>query len=303
MNDAVKRATDHMVEARVRLKWKPETYKKGGTGQQNVLCGAVYDSGRTDEKQYPCHKPINYFTNSKIVWSCYGYRTSKDIGLKYFAWLVNLSPWSKTGIIPTYERSFQFNQGFVFEGLDKTPANLFHNFLVASRMACEWPKFIEAWHELVTEHGVNPDLAFVFLTVFRPVMGEGDECCFNSKIESVPAIIDRYDWPLDMARADETYVKNFLGGKPVGLSKIMFWPTALTTPVNTVWGKLLSHDNSETYANFLKKTYEKDYTLSRKSPKIRSILGRYDDGNHDGVFTPESLLEVIKLEEKRLGVK
>lgn len=300
-----------MEKERSALKWFPNTDGQiGSTGGANVLCGYISSGGTKSTRTYPCHNPIRSFQNAVTLWSCFGYRTTKECAEFYLDWLCIKSPWAKTGIVPEdYNKDYMFSQGFVWESLDKISANLLHNFLIATRMAAEWPKFIESWYELVTVHNCSPELAFVFLTCFYPVNQDSSNslCCFTAKTESKLSTIDKYDWPLDTARATEGYVMNFCSGKPVGKLKECFSPTAHTTPVNTLWGSLVDATSSSAYLRFLDKTYSKEFTVKRTVSLVKQTfaLGLSEKQTEENslVYTPESILHILKLEQERLKLK
>lgn len=300
-SELIEVAIRDMKDARVSNSWYPFKNKNGSTGGQNVLTGAIQTTGaKHAPRTYPCHRPINGFTNSAVLWSAFGWRCEEKAANWFFDWLIQDSPWFKTGIVPTnLEDKFMFSEGFVFENLDKVPANLLHNFLIATRMPAEWPGYIDQWYKLVTEHGIEPAFAFLFLTVFQAVNSDGScyRTPFDEGSESMLATTDKYDWPLDMARATEEYVYNFCSGATPGLSKTMFSPTAQTAPVNTLWGKLSDTPGYKgRYTTILKDLYYDKFT-SERTTKQTGLFGASTDTK---VFTPKALLDIIKLEQERL---
>lgn len=302
--DRVQEAIADMKAARISNKWYPNKNKNGSTGGQNVLTGHISTAGGKETRAYPCHRPINSFLHAEVLWSCFGWRCTEKAANWYFDWLIQDSPWAKTGIVPKgLEDKFMFSEGFVFTDLDKTPANLLHNFLIATRMPAEWPGFIDTWYSLVTKDGIDPAFAFLFLTCFQAVNSDGANyrTSFDEGSESMLAVTDKYDWPLDMARATESYVTNFVGGVTEGLSKTFFSPSAQTAPVNTLWGKLSEvKEYKGKYVNILASLYKDKFTVDRTA----SITGYFNKEAVDKkVFKPEALREIIKLEQKRLGFK
>lgn len=308
----IKIAFDTMVSSRQKLDWFPFKNEKFATGGYNVLCGFIDTSGKVSKSNtYPCHAPILNFKSSSVLWSCFGWRIKENISRAFLKWLLFESPWSSgssyireslSEFISNNSLDDIFNQGFVFGNLDKIPGNVLHNFLVATRMAAEWPKFINQWYILVTKYKINPAFAFLFITCFKAInSNDNTACCFDKVSESVATNEDKYDWPLDMARADESYVRNFVAGKMVNVSKIMFSPSAVTRPVNSLWGKLNLLPKSEgTYSKFLEDTYSKEFATS-KTKVVESFIG--NSTKSFKVFTPNALMEIIELEQKRLGFR
>lgn len=296
-------AIEHMGSTKQSLGWFPSSADKGGTGGKNVLTGGIDRTGRKTYYTYPCHNPIHNFKNTDIIWSCFAWRTKEEAARAYHRWLCKSSPWARTGIVPKNQPlKDTFDVGFVFEGLTKTSANLLHNFLIASRMAAEWPNHIAGWYSLVMEHRVEPALAFAMITCWCPVRQDyrNLQSCLDAGGESILSVIDKYDFPLDMSRATEDYVRNFCSGNPVGKSTTMFAPNALTAPVNTVWGTLVQRDSKESYVSSLKDRYE-SLSKEQEIPMVSSLTGR-NESKKTQVYTPEVIVKIIKSEQERLGL-
>lgn len=309
VQDQFEIALKEMTAVRQAQNWFPvKKPTNGGTLGMNALHGSVSIKGVKLWRSYACHRDLLTFVDSLAYWSCYGYRTSEEVGRHYLDWLVNRSPWSKTGIVPTRLTQDQmFEQGFCWSEMDKVPANLLHNFLVATRSAAEWPALIENWHLLTSKHGLDESLSYFFLTMLH-ASWTTQHSWFTPGVESRLSRIDQYDWPLDTGQADENYLKNFLGAKTVGLSKVMFFPSAQTRPVNNIWGKPVGFTSKESYTSFLLEKYlNPKFTVKRTG---RSTLG--DSGLRgittemrrldDNVFVPETIVKVIKAEQDRLGL-
>ena len=279
---------------------KPGT-NTGGTGGQNVLCGFTRrEDGFTANYTYPCHNPIHNFAKAEIVWSCSGYRATPEAGQKFLDWLIHSSPWLKTGIVPDLDDNFMKSTGFCWENLDQTPANLLHNFLIASRMAAEWPNHINTWHKLCTETNLDPAFIFLFLTVFSvSPHSNPDQTPFDDKVVSIIATVDKYDWPLDMKRATEEYVKNFVAGSTPGVSKEMFYPTARTAPVNTLWGSL-SDDPKKQYGQQVLERYKSELGISRERKVDSPFDMRKKDTVTDFCFDSKAITEIMKREYIRM---
>lgn len=293
-------AIDEMMAEREERKWFP-SHKSGtgGTGGDNVLCGCIRDDGSKITSTYPCHKPILGYNKAEVLWSCFGWRTSEKIAKYFHHWLCYESPWSKLNILPDLEEDFMFSHGFVFKNLDKTPANLLHNFLVASRAAVEWQDYVEPWYETINTYNTDPALTFLMTTCFVNLQNN-QKSPFIKGCTSAFSLIDKYDWPLDTGRCTEEYVMNFLQGKAIGLSKKMFYPSATTAPVNTLWGEIIETDtlskkyNSELqgkrYINMLKKLYEDKYGVKSSS----------SFGSTSKVFSYEETIQILLEEQERL---
>lgn len=295
-----------LVSKRIEYQWYPFKDDKTGTGAPNVLAGCITTTKETKDNKHPCHAYIRQYKNAAILWSAFGWRRNKEIAEFYFDWLLKKSPWSKTGIIPEFlERNFMFNEGFVWGDLDTVPANLLHNFLIASRMCAEWPRYIDSWYKLVTEYKLEPNFAFAFLTCFSPVNPNPEEehitSPFEGGIEACIASVNKYDWPLDMATANEEYLLNFITGKPVGISSKMFYPTAETTPVNSLWGQPAIKSANDLYSTTLKNLYA-NYMSDRKTPdeRVALYLGVSRSGANRSIFTTQNLFKVAQLENERI---
>lgn len=298
--DLFQQTIDLMCQVSKEEKWRPETNNHSATGGSNVLVGYIDNVGFTKYHMYPCHKHIRTFKNAETLWSCFGYRTSKEIAKFYHHWLCYESPWSKLGVVPEQlTEDFMFDTGFVFTNLKQMSCNLLHNFLIATRLVAEWPELITDWYQLVTEHKVDSSLAFVMLTCFlvsKRAPGKVDCTFITEGALSALTYYDKYDWPLDTGRADIDYVMNFVRGNPVGLLKRGYSPTAVTVPVNALWGDVLQA--KKIYVKELEDLYSKELA---KSEKIRSSINLTDI--ETSVFTSDAIIEIIKREEVRLGLK
>lgn len=304
MKTAFTKAEEAMVAARKTANWYPFKNKNIGTGGQNVLTGYIdHNEVKQDYRTYPCHAPIFQFKNATALWSAWGWREPKKAAEYYFNWLLTDSPWAKNGIVPKLDKQFMWDEGFVFDNLTETPANLLHNFLVATRMCAEWPEFINAWYQLVTDHKIDASLVYLFMTIFVPVTSNtsASNCWFGKK-ESIILHVDKYDWPLDMARAPEEYVTNFVTAKAVGKTGYGFSPSANTRPVNTLWGNLLTPDNKTTYVKQLYERYYKEFGKERSSSATSSVIGANSVSSQEKklVFSSEAIIEIMELEEERL---
>lgn len=292
-------AMEDMVLQRKTKNWHPQTDSNSGTGGNNVLTGFIDNAGKKDASTYPCHAPIMRFKKAEVLWSCFGWRGSQQVARDYFDWLCNESPWARTDIIPDLTQKFMFTEGFVWDSLGKTPANLLHNFLVASRSAAEWPVMIQDWHDLVNIHGFNPSFAYAMLTTFCSHSGHS---VLKPDGTSYIAYVDKYDWPLDMARAGDDYINNFLDAKTVGLSSRFFFPDAVTRPVNALWGKVPELANGKNSITFqISELYAKSHGIKREPNKAQLIRPSTGSNKIEPMdFTGKAVLNIFRLEQKRI---
>jgi hypothetical protein len=309
--DILNTAKNSMINSIKSHRFKSkEDLDRGGTSlnNDNALMGMVskrknvkegQDPFRIFSRTYPCHNPITGYSNALAIWSAFKYHTSKTIAETYFNWLFTDSPWARTGVIPKdVDLDFMFRVGPVWINLDKMPGNLIHNFLIAMRSISEWPRFINGWYNLVTNHGIDPALAYAFLSLFIGSYQDayGKQCLFDSDHkdyttrEASLTKMCKYDWPLDLNSNNESYLINFLNANTVGLSKTMFFPTALTTPINILWGE--PNPNAALYVTQLSNMYPD--LITKKS--VKTGLSSYDKG----IVTVNSAIEMIKREQSIL---
>lgn len=307
MEDKLLAKTVNQIEsAKKNLSWSVLKTGLGGTGSgDNVLTGYSETQSLSGFRIYPCHNPIRSFQNASVLWSCFGHRTNKTTAKFFLKWLIHKSPWSKTGLLVDHnlDLDFVYDHGFVFDGLTEVSANLLHNFLIASRVCVEWPAYAAAWHNLVVKEKINPDLAFFFLILFYPFEQDNhsSKTAFDEEdTESIISTVDKYDWALDVTTGTEQYLKNFLAGNAVGQSSVKFSPNAVTSPVNILWGPVASN-TKDLYGTFLSNTYGKSHTiLSTKSRKSTGLSMGTKMADSNRVYTRESIVDLMKLEEKRL---
>lgn len=301
----------------------------GSSGTFNNACfGGIDSAGHKYQENHACHRPVMDWEDLDVYWNCFGWRKTNEVsGPYYLAWLMETSPWAKQGIFPKEctLQSVSEDQGFIFTNVREVSGNLFHNFLVATRMPTEWSYFIKAWHELVTTHKCNPELAFVFMDCFRPTTGWGHNGLWlHPEVMSMPTAEDKYDWPLDVATSVPEYVWNFTHHKAPDASKVPFSPTAWHRPINAVWGrrtfdpgknqkgpdtpaKRISSD--ETYTEFLDRTYRGKYAVKGEVPKQKSTFGQSSKLSYGETFSStklykaDAIIEILKQEEIRLGLK
>ena len=309
MNDEemFEQAKKNMTDARQKRGWdasKP-LGGNGNTGSDNVICGYVGQDGIQKTSTYPCHAPIKNYKYTKVLWSAFGYRTTLEVAEFYHDWLVNSSPWALRGAVPpNLTQQFMFEQGFIFTNLDKTPANLLHNFLIATRMAAEWPNLITEWYDLVTKPGVSFEYAYSIISLFVPSgVGTSAERSVLTGADIILTEMDKYDWPLDLGRATEEYVTNFCSAKTPGLDTKMYYPEAKTTPCNTLWGELLTKEHDpKLYSQVLYKLYD-HLTETKMADHPSPIAWGARIKKETKVFSKENCLQIIELEQQRLGLK
>lgn len=275
--------------------WNRTQGQSGGTAQINVLIGHVDTKGYREVFQYACHHPIHQFLNAEVLWSAWKHNTSNTVAEFFLHWLVTKSPWSKLGVNfgSVSDEKFLFNQGFVFTDLDKTPGNVLHSFLIASRMAAEWPDWIQSWYNVVTTAGIDPALVFAFLTMFTPK--ESPWSCLRPGTKSKPSLFNQTDWPINQVSCDEQYIVNFVKGVTVNPSPEPFSPSAETLPINSLWGNC----NVVGYGSYL------NQLVARYSDKFSETV---EEKHFAGVPTTvqvwpvDNIIKVMKLEQERLGL-
>lgn len=272
-------------------KYSPGT--NGGTGGDNAVFGSTTNSGANITRySYPCHAPLrgSAANDTQAVWSvmCKPQKHEKAVRA-FFDWITSheVSPWRnllkaqpevkyKDWLVNSKE--FQWTYGFVFDNLTEMPSNLLMNFLVVTRMPKEWPKAIDRWHKLVTEEGIHPGVAFVFLRSFyRSSNGGGGQAGGISESNSMdgnlfgPKDVTQclvlsnasfYDWPLDIPNAGPDYVSNFVLGIPANPLPSFAKDKPGYTKVNNIWGENEKKAFSpETYMFFLHNLYGGKYGI------------------------------------------
>lgn len=310
----------------------PPRKNLGGTGSDNAFYGGVCVSGGVavmKSYSYPCHAFMSSLENVKAVYNRFTKRPtcSKEATKNYFLWFMSGdSPWrefkgrlfSHTPTIKDpYGRlsqddklsmlSFIYENGWVWSDLS-APANLQHNFLVASRAVSEWPKLISKWN-IWQKCGANKALAFVFQDMFHPQRRRGPNNVQYWRINRSSL----YDWALDACTANDDYVRNFMTGKVSNLTH-PFSENPHYIPVNRVFGDTgiyigYEKTKGDNYPTILFKRYNKDtgtdgrFGMSEEDAKKywTGHLG-WDRFSYDShwVVTENDILEIIKLEEKRL---
>lgn len=301
----------------------PNKPRVGGTGDaSNAKYGIVFlpkDGGEVTEyyNTYPCHGQLHSFkgqpykTTPLSLYSIYvKNRHSEEAVIEaYHSWVTNKSksPWRQlltNYLIPhklgsgevINSTEYTYSKGFIFDNLDKMPANLMVNFFIGTRMQSEWPDYINSWHKMVTEYGCDPSLAFVFITLFN-TLGLGMFRWQTSKHnrEVTISAANKYDWPIDMATCDEEYVTNFILGIPVNYNA-PFGQTLTYTPVNSLWGNNKHLVTGHTYANKLKSLYNKQFG-EMQTP---GVLGFGQLPGTAWTLSYEEVINILKLETERL---
>ena len=322
--DAAKKAVEHIVNV---VKTTPLRKGASGTVADNAKFGTVNKHGVLSYHQYPCHAHLRYDDNRDaiVVYSTWGKRPEGDIDYtalrEFFNWIrSDDGPWRafegrNVSHVPedwkgTVEE-FIWDYGWVWSDVDKYPSNLQHSFLTASRMAPEWPKLINKWHEWVGQ-GCDKALAFMFLDLFRPTNDEFDTWGEtesnlpkpNTKVWQLNRS-NRYDWPLDVCTATEEYVRNYISGKVEALNK-PFAESNMYRPVNRIFGKNeLNCMDPAVYPSVLFQLYASKYgpgpekckEILKKQSSISTTEFQYE--RHWFVSESE-VISIIKEEGKRL---
>lgn len=204
-------------------------------------------------------------------------REDKELFPVYVRWLVKQSPW-KNCFAPISPR-LAVTHGFIVTDMN-LPANLVANFCMATRQPFEHPYITRRWYEFV-QHGVNPNLAFVFATALQNHDYWGTyEVGHN---------------PLDTSSITIEGVKYFCFGKyqrpnqPFGESG-KYWPSSLG------WLPKEEGDYPEdthSYKEFLLKTYK-----PKGAPSNRMFI--VQDEKPKLKFTHEEWIEIALAETRRI---
>jgi hypothetical protein len=283
-----------------------------GTGGDNARYGAVCinSSGNLQlhHNSHPCHAFMKDYRKPVVVYNQYGHRSfiNDEADRAWFDFITSDDgPWKEfVGRVVSHTpsnlklkelRDFIWENGWVWSDLKNHPANLQHNFLVATRMGTEWPRLIDRWYEY-TEQGCHPALAFVFLTVFNPITGDTKKWQINNT--------NKYDWPIDVCTSSEDYVRNFCQGKVEKLTK-SYADTQHYTPVNRIFGENgLSSAVDEAYPNRIFELYHKKYGPEKEKcdqywEKRGTGFSKFNYRTHWWV-TEAEMIRIIKAETKRL---
>jgi len=139
----------------------------------------------------------------------------KEAAIRFYAWLFGPASPYRT-IMPPLDPEEVFEHGFVVGDLDKHPANLVYNMVIASRFAYEFQGQVSEWKRRV-DLGVHPGLAY--WSMFIPPSVNNPNCNHQA-----------FDW----RRVSEDYVKNLCNGTPANPSGP--YNTHSVFPCNVVWG-------------------------------------------------------------------
>jgi hypothetical protein len=230
------------------IKAVPTKDNAGGTGSDNCSHGYITKDGSTKSFHHPCHAHIRQIDAPRVYWNRYCKRPSSQVSERvtrsFFDWITSEdSPWKtfrgKATSHTPHElekeatgqevKNWIYENGWVWSDLEH-PVNFQHSFLVASRMAAEWPKYLERWDKWVAALGSEKyrGMAFVFLTLFVQQQHQPDKY--------VISYANKYDWPIDTGTCGEDYIRNFIHGTPVGPWNDTFSRSSNYTPVNSIWG-------------------------------------------------------------------
>jgi hypothetical protein len=286
-----------------------------GTGGDNARYGAVVlnNPGLSSTKapwvvfnSHPCHAYMRDYKNALVVFNQYGHRSfiNPEADRAWFDFITSdTGPWREfvgrsISHVPdgVPVEDFIFTNGWVWSDLDHHPANLQHNFLVASRMAAEWPKDIERWHNLVSKNSLDPAMTFLFLDIFNN-HGQG------GKTQWVINHTNKYDWPVDICTSSEAYAKNFCKGRVEKLNK-PFSQSSSYIPVNRIFGvNTLSTADPKAYPNRIFELYSSKFGPSEKDCQAqyekKSGFGRFNFST-SWYVSEADIVEIIRLETKRL---
>lgn len=283
--------------------------KGGGTGGDQGRYGAVVlnELGEllSKDQQHPCHAFMKNYHNPVVVFTQYSHRHGSikpEADKLYFDWITSdTGPWKSfknRSVSETPDGSGKdwiFKNGWVWTDLD-VPANLQHNFLIASRIVSEWPSEINRWYKFVHGYGCHPALAFLFLTVFTSGQKGYYQISHSNK----------YDWPVDICTAGGDYVQNFCSGKVENLIQ-NYSQSPSYKPVNRIFGvNNLSGDNPKAYPNVIfDRYYQKIGPTEKEITAIWGnnfgLSGKMDPKRH-WLVSESDIVKIIKEETERLHV-
>lgn len=282
-----------------------------GTGGDNARYGAVCVTPtglKVEYNSHPCHAYMKDYRKPIVVYNQYGHRSfiNDKADRAWFDFITSDDgPWREfPGRTVSHTpkdsklkelRDFIWENGWVWSDLDNHPANLQHNFLVATRMGTEWPKMIERWFDWIQE-GCHPALAFAFLDVFHPIPTDDKKWKINNT--------NKYDWPIDVCTSSEDYIRNFCLGRVEKLNKA-YSKTQNYTPVNRIFGpNTLASADDQAYPNRVFELYNEKYGADKKKAdeywsKKGTGFSKFNYRTHWYV-TEKEIINIIKEEEKRL---
>ena len=290
-----------------KMKAPPQTGRNyGGTGGgRNAFYGYLDKNGSGDQWWHPCHGMMRHVKSPVVIFSKWRYRKNESkIARRYFDWITGPdSPWSpvlpkgdsiEVDGINVFSRDAWWKYGFIWSDLGKFPNNYLHNFLVASRMLAEWHEHIKDWDDLVENHGINPEMALLFVTMFNINYSKRCQLSFTPK----------YDWPLDQQSSTEEYVLNFINHEPCGPFNRSYLETSNYTPVNNIWGPTVTEPKS--YAHQIWSIYHDrfgaDMTELKKQFEQYGGFTKFQE-SHQWNISKDERLEIIKAEWDRLSPK
>ena len=300
---------DHLSKAVTAL-------KSIKTPESNAHGGCVQQDGVLDIKSGVCHGYMARLANPSIVFSKWTPKKDGPGVRLYFEWITGPnSPWKDA--FPPEElmidgedissKQFMWDHGFILWHIEKLPSNVQHQFLIATRVARQHPYYIDTWQKLVLEHGYDPAMAYVWMTMWygegKPHMSNGDGENFGHswmgpKVFQVkPSLCNSSEFNFDSATSGVESVKNFLLGRmdekvinPPYKTRIMY------TPVNKLWGNngLSPHGNGDGYPAVLRRMYSKDFG------KITEVYTTFNGVQHVWKLTKEDCIRIGLLEQERL---
>lgn len=279
----------------------------GDNGRYGAVCVTPDDKLRLYHTQHPCHAFMRDYKNPVVVFNQYSHRPAflkDEADLLFFDWIMSDdSPWKAFSNRLVSEvpeevkdiKNFIWNNGWVWSDLS-FPSNLQHNFLVAARMASEWPKHINRWYDLVIEDGLDKALSFVFLDVFIPVVSDEKKFVINHK--------NKYDWPIDVCTSEESYVRNFMAGNVEALNK-PYADDPQYKPVNRIFGvNTLDPKDTRTYTNQIFEMYHNTFGVGESAcadywSKKGTGMSNFKYSDHWYV-TENEIKNIIRQEFERL---
>lgn len=303
---------------------KVKVEKGYSTGGHNAfyggILGAAPDTGTIVYAEHPCHAFMKNLVDCRVAFSRFVHSDADQKMSRatkaYFQWITGSeSPWREVFGLgmsedrPEFNPKFWYKYGFLFDKMDVVPANLLHNFLVATRTQKEWPVFVKHWYKMV-QAGCSPAAALFF----EPMFSGGE--CGNERQNWRHT--NKYDFPLDHATCTETYLKNFCAGKTPRLGKPFneckvhlsaTWQVQYT-PVNAIWGsnKIVQNAIGNAYVSKSYAFAVRDRYMEQIGTVVKRVNKSWNGTEYpeapiiDWTVTDDQQAEIIKAEEGRLSL-
>lgn len=282
----------------------------------NAHGGCIMTNGLTDVKSGVCHGYMMRLVNPSIVFSKWTADKRKTNNRLYFEWITGPnSPWRAA--LPPEEliiddndissKEFMWEHGFIFWHIERLPSNVQHQFLIATRVAKQHPYYIDNWEKLVVEHGFDPAMAYIWMTMWygqgKPAitngsgMNHGSSFMKDEVYQVKPTLLNSSEFNFDSATSGVEAVKNFLLGR---MDESVMNPPYKTqikyTPVNRLWGPngLSPHGQGDGYPAVLRRMYSKQFG------KVVNSDTAFNGVVENWMMTKDECIRVGLLEQERL---